>query len=144
MASLRVDLVFSYWIFLWYILYYFKYVIYSPKFVILLGLIENVCMFIFMLIYGTSKKTMIFFVIINVFIKVIPYYLLRNDKITMKDIYATCVVFMIFIIWLYINNQSLTGNAKLIYDSLIHGKNKTPFMSILAKFEKNYKNLEVI
>jgi hypothetical protein len=97
-----------------------------------------------MLIYGTSKKTMIFFVIINVFIKVIPYYLLRNDKITMKDIYATCVVFMIFIIWLYINNQSLTGNAKLIYDSLIHGKNKTPFMSILAKFEKNYKNLEVI
>ena len=138
MASLRVDLVFSYWIYLWYILYAFKITIYSPKFPLLLGLLDNIIMLILMLLYGTSSRTIFYFIVINTFIKVVPLYYLRNEKIKAKDIYFTLYLFVLFIIWLYINNQSLEGNAKIIYESLLYGKNETPFMALI---KKNYKKL---
>jgi len=42
MVALRIDLVFSYWVYFWYILYAFKITNYSPKFPLILGLIDNI------------------------------------------------------------------------------------------------------
>jgi hypothetical protein len=81
---------------------------------------------------------------INTVIKVLPLYYLRNEPINMKDIIFTGVLFIIFIIWLHLNKQSLFGNSKLIHDSLLYGKDKTPFMDFINKLEINFKNLEVI
>lgn len=139
MSSLRIDLVFSYWIYVWYILYAFKIAMYSPKFALLLGLVDNIIMLIMMLFYGTSKKTIFYFIVINTLIKVVPLYYLRHEKIRLGDIYFTLGLFVLFVIWLYINNQSLTGNAKTIYTSLLYGKNKTPFMAFLKQIQNNYK-----
>jgi hypothetical protein len=50
MAALRADLVFSYWIYLWYILYAFKITNFSPKFPLILGLIDNIIMLLLMLV----------------------------------------------------------------------------------------------
>ena len=141
MASLRFDLVFSYWIYLWYILYAFKIIGYSPKFPLVLGLFDNIIIFIMMIMHGKSSETIFYFIVLNTFIKVVPLYYLRNEKIRMKDIYFTICLFAIFIIWLYINKQSLTGNAKLIYNSLLYGKNKTPFMALLQQIRQKYKNV---
>jgi len=144
MAALRPDLVFSYWIYFWYILYTFKLINYSPKFPLILGLIDNIIMLILMLLYGTSKRTIFYFIIINTFIKVIPLYYLRNETIYIKDIYFTFGLFVVFILWLHLNKQSLLGNIKLIYDSLLYGKNQTPFMSFINNIKKNFKGLEVL
>ena len=143
MHALRPDLVFSYWIYVWYVLYVFKLIQYSPKLALILGLIDNIFMFIMMLLYGTSKKTIFYFIIVNTLIKVVPLYYLKNEQIKVNDIYFTCGLFLLFIIWLYINEQSLVGNIKIIYDSLLYGKNETPFMALLHKIEKNYKHLEI-
>ena len=143
MSALRPDLVFSYWIYVWYVLYVFKLIQYSPKLALILGLIDNIFMFIMMLLYGTSKKTIFYFIIVNTLIKVVPLYYLKNEQIKVNDIYFTCGLFLLFIIWLYINEQSLVGNIKIIYDSLLYGKNETPFMALLQKIEKNYKHLEI-
>jgi hypothetical protein len=99
----------------------------------------HIIMLIMMIIYGTSSRTIFYFIIINTLIKVVPLYYLRNEKIRMKDIYFTLYLFVLFIIWLYINNQSLTGNTKLIYNSLIYGKSQTPFISFLKQIQNNYK-----
>jgi hypothetical protein len=144
MAALRADLVFSYWIYLWYILYAFKITNYSPKFPLILGLIDNIIMLILMLVYGTSKETVFYFIIINTLIKVVPLYYLINEQIRWNDIYLTIFLFVIFIFWLHINHQSLIGNIKVIHDSLIHGENKTPFMSLLNKIKINFKSLQVL
>lgn len=144
MAALRVDLVFSYWVYLWYVLYSFNFTEYSPKFPLILGLIDNLIMLIMMLLYGTSKRTIFYFILINTLIKAVPLYYLRNEKIKMKDIYFTLLLFVIFIFWLHINSQSLIGNLKIIHDSLLYGKNKTPFMALLNNIKKNFKNLEII
>jgi hypothetical protein len=141
MAMIRVDLVFSYWISLWYVLYILQIVDYSPKFAIGLGIIENFIMLCFMLYFGTKITSIIMFIIINTVIKIIPYYTLKRENIKIKDILFTLFLFIIFIFWLHINKQSLTGNLKLIYDSLIYSKNKTPLMNLFQKIKKNYINL---
>lgn len=144
MAALRADLVFSYWIYVWYILYAFKLTHYSPKFPLILGLIDNVIMLILMLLYGTSKRTIFYFIIVNTLIKIVPLYYLRNESFKMKDIYFTAFLFVIFILWLHINKQSLFGNIKIIHDSLLFGKDKTPFMALLNNIKNNFKTLEIL
>lgn len=144
MAALRADLVFSYWIYLWYILYAFKITNFSPKFPLILGLIDNIIMLLLMLVYGTSKETIFYFIIINTLIKVVPLYYLRNESIKWIDIYFTIFLFILFIGWLNLNKQSLFGNIKIIHDSLLYGQNKTPFMALLNKIKTNFKSLQVI
>jgi hypothetical protein len=144
MAALRADLVFSYWIYLWYILYAFKITNFSPKFPLILGLIDNIIMLLLMLVYGTSRETIFYFIIINTLIKVVPLYYLRNEPLKLRDIYFTCFLFILFVGWLHLNKQSLIGNLKVIHDSLLYGQDKTPFMALLNKIKNNFKNLQVI
>lgn len=144
MAALRVDLVFSYWIYFWYIIYALRITNYSPKFPLIIGLIDNLIMLLMMLSYGTSSRTIFYFIVINTIIKVVPLYYLRNEKIKMKDVYFTIFLLGIFIIWLHINKQSLFGNIKIIHDSLLYGQDKTPFMDFINKIKNNFKKLEVI
>ena len=144
MAALRTDLVFSYWIYLWYILYAFGLTRFSPKFPLILGLIDNIIMLVLMILYGTSRRTIFYFIVINTLIKAVPLYYLRNEPIKTVDILFTLFLFCIFVIWLHINKQSLIGNIKLIHDSLLYGQDKTPFMALLNSFKKNFKNLEIL
>ena len=141
MAIIRIDLVFSYWITLWYILYILRIINYSPKFAIAIGIIDNFIMLCLMLYFGTKTQSIIMFVMINIVIKVLPYYTLRIETIKTKDVLFTFVLFIFFIFWLHINNTTLKGNLKLIYESLIYGKNKTPLMNLFQKIKTYYINL---
>jgi len=141
---LRTDLVFSYWVYLWFVLYQLKFIKYSPKFALVLGVLDNIIMLILMLYFGSKGKTIFWFIVINTLIKVIPLYYLKNQKIQMKDIYFTCGLFGIFVIWLHINKQSLVGNLKLVHDSLLYNKSQTPFMHLVEQISINFKNLKVI
>jgi hypothetical protein len=141
MASLRPDLVFSYWIYFWFLLYILRIIQYSPKFALILGLIDNIIMLFLMLNFGTKKKTILYFILINTFIKIIPLYLLRNERIKMRDIYFTIVLSFLFVLWIHMNSQTLVGNLKLVHDSLLQGKNGTPFLSLISKIERNFRKL---
>lgn len=144
MSALRVDLVFSYWIYLWFILYELKFITYSPKFPLIIGVIDNFIMLVLMILYGTSRRTIFYFIIINTLIKVVPLYYLRNVSIKLNDIYFTGGLFLIFIFWLHLNEQNLVGNIKLIHNSLIYGTDQTPFMALLKQFKSNYKRIEIV
>ena len=138
---MRADLVFSYWIFIWFFLYYMQVVHFSPKFALILGLIENIGMFILMLTYGTSMRTIVYFLIINSLIKIAPLYYLKEEKVSRKDVAATFLLFLLFIVWLHLNKQSLVGNMKLIYGSLLYGANKTLFFEELRH---NFTSLDIL
>lgn len=141
MATLRPDLVFSYWIYFWFLLYALKITSYSPKFALIFGVIDNIIMLFLMLYFGTKTRTIFYFILINTFIKILPLYLLRNENIRMRDIYFTIGLGILFVFWIHINSQTLIGNLKLVHDSLLQGKNETPFLSFMAKIEKNFLNL---
>lgn len=144
MAALRPDLVFSYWIYIWFLLYVFKIINFSPKFPLIIGLIDNIIMLIMMFLYGTNYITILYFIVINTLIKIIPLYYLWREPIKLKDIYFTVILAFVFILWLHINKQSLIGNIKVIHDSLLYSENKTPFISLMNKIKNNFKNLQLV
>jgi len=133
---MRFDLVFSYWIFAWYLLYMAKIVNYKPKLAILLGIIDNTIMLIGMILYGSNFRTILSFITINVFIKLLPYYSLRHETIRISDWKPTIILFLIYCFWLYLNKENLTGNYKKVFDSLINNRDDTPAMQLFKKFSR--------
>jgi len=130
---MRFDLVFSYWIFAWYLLYMAKIVKSNPKLVIVLGIIENTALLIGMIMYGSNLRTISSFIVINTFIKLLPYYSLRSETIRISDWKPAAFVFLLYCYWLYLNQEDLTGNYKKVFDSLINNRNDTPMMQLLEK-----------
>lgn len=137
---LRIDLVFSYWILFWYILYIFRYTQYNPKFAIGLGIFENFIMLLLMFYFNTELTSIFRFIIINIFIKVIPYYSLINTSIYLKDIIASIFIFILYSVWLFINGKTLIELQRKIFVSLVRNKNETPIMWFFDKIEKYFKN----
>jgi hypothetical protein len=115
---IRSDHVFSYWIFAWFILYLLKIVSYSPKFLIILGIIANLFLLLFIIINQSTLYNIYKFIIINTFIKIIPLFFVWKDKIVRRDINASIILFIIYIVWLYISGG--IKNFYKIYEQLIN------------------------
>ena len=130
---LRIDLVFSYWIFAWYLLYIFHIIHISPKFALIISLFENFVMLLFM-IYYSSYTSILYFLLINLFIKVIPFYTVMNDKIRKENIIQTILLFFIYSLWIYVNKYTVLEYQKKVFSSLIHNTNQTPFLWFINKY----------
>ena len=130
----RVDSIFSYWLFLWFLLYYFKFIDYNPYFGLILDLIVNAIMLFIFLIYENYYKAFLF-LLVMVSIKVIPIYLLRKSKIVKKDIYALIFLFIFYIIYCKFFEIRTFANNKNYYKN---EKIKTPFMYLFDKIIKSF------
>ena len=105
--NIRSDYIFSYWICLWFILYLLKLVPYNPKLIIILGIIEITFSLIYVIVKKASLRKITKFFIINIIIKFIPLLLIYKDPIEKKDIYATVILVLIYLIWMYINDVNV-------------------------------------
>lgn len=138
----RPDLIFSYWIYLWYILYVFKVIKYNPKLAIIFGIIENLTVLILMYIYGTKKLLVILFTIMFIILKIIPLYTIWNVKINLKyDSINTLLLFLIYLMWVSVNNLSLKNALNSTKNLILHNKNTTPGMVWLEYIYLKVKRL---
>jgi len=136
---MRFDYLFSYWIFFWYLLYFFRFTKYNPKFVLICAVIENIFLFCYMIYYKTYLSVIILFILGMFIIKIIPLYLIWNTKVKRKDILFTFILFFIYTIWLYINNKSfyyLYNETKQV----ILNKKYFPSTELLLKIYNYFKN----
>ena len=134
MINTRIDFVFSYWIFAWYLLFIFKYTKYSPKLALIIALFHNTLVLILMIYYKVNLFQIIFFCFLNLFIKIIPLWTLRNNK--SYDIKATLTLVIIYMIWLYINNT----NVIIVYNKQINNiKNNKPVGPVTEFINKLFK-----
>ena len=134
---IRPDLIFSYWIYVWYILYIFKVLKYNPKLAIIFGMIENLIMFILMCIYNTKKILVVLFIIMFIILKLIPLYTIWNDKIQFNDdIKNTSLLFIIYLLWIHLNQLTITDALTNAKNLILHNKNTMPGMTILQKIVK--------
>ena len=131
----RIDLVFSYWIFTWYILYIFKYINLNPKFAIYCGIIENIIVILMMIYFKTSLKLIIYFILMFILLKILPLYTIINTKILKEDIYLTLFLFIIYLLWLYINNKTILDFKKQLSDLILYNKYTFPGISLFHKMK---------
>lgn len=128
----RIDFIFSYWILFWYILYISKIIhCCSPLFAILLGLVENLFLLIYISLNGASISTILKFIVIVIVMKGIPYYTLRNEKITINDIILTMLLFLVYLFWLFINKINFIQIYQKVNNSLIKNKGDTPGIMLI-------------
>lgn len=126
---IRPDFIFSYWIFLWYLLYFFKIItIASPKFALILALIENLYLLYLMFNYNTKLKLRLAFVILMFIIKIIPLYTIWNDEIDNKNINITIIIFTSYLFWMLLNNETLQNFIYQTKELIIYNKNNIPGM----------------
>ena len=95
------DVLFSYWIFVFVIVYFLGFKKYNPLFLLILGLVHNFFLFILYLFIAPIKYVFLF-CFVNFLIKIIPIYLLRNTTIKKKDIYFSISLFLIYLFYIYI------------------------------------------
>lgn len=108
---IRIDLILSYWLFAWFILYALGVVEANPKLILLIGLVVNVMMLVVKVV--KRSRTVIPFIIINTIIKVIPLVMLMHtEAITTMNIEATVIVILLFLIWLVINVETFIESIK--------------------------------
>jgi hypothetical protein len=137
--NIRIDFVFSYWIFAWFLLYYFKLTRLNPLFALEIATIENTIVLLLMIYYKVPIFNIIGFLIINTFIKILPVIYLWKTKTKIRDVITTIILYIIYLIWLYINKEKNVFKVQHdIYKSLIHGKSETPFMSLLKNLKKYF------
>lgn len=135
---IRPDLIFSYWIYLWYILYIFKIVKYNPKFAIICGMIENLIILLLMCIYNTKKILIVLFIIMFFILKLIPLYTIWNDNIKLNDdIKNTSLLFIIYLVWIHLNQLNITHALTSSKNLILYNKNTMPGMTILQYIWKN-------
>jgi CBS domain containing-hemolysin-like protein len=109
--KLRFDLVFSYWIFLWYVLYILNITSYNPKIGLLLAIIVNLIVITIMIYYMHQLSVIISFCLINLFIKIIPFISLIDTRYKLKDFYALIILFIIFLLWRKIHTTNDINNT---------------------------------
>ena len=130
----RPDLIFSYWIFVWYLLYFFGFFkLYNPKFAIILGIIENMTILFLMIYYKTKFRLILLFLTMFLILKIIPIYTIWNEKIKTNDIIFTFILFIIYLFWCIINNRKINNFTKTTKDLVFHNKNTLPGIFFLEK-----------
>ena len=112
----NIDLIFSYWIFTWYVLYELKITNYSPKLALIIGLISNIILLFLMIFYNNNIINILLFCVIQIFIKIIPLWRLRNNNI--YDFKALAILFIIYMVWLFINNTNIYILNKVKMDNI--------------------------
>ena len=120
------DLLFSYWLFLWYVLYLLKITKYSPKIWFIIALFYICIATIYM--YKIHYRFILLFLSIAFFIKVIPLYTIRNDKYKTKDFLFGLLLVLIYVSWTRYRNK----NVIQIYSvDIFNGR--TPIIQLYEK-----------
>ena len=128
----RIDFIFSYWLFAWYLLYMARITIYSPKFGLIIATIEAVISY---MLFKISSR--ISFSIVTTCIKIIPLLTLWGEPIRQRDIWVLFVWFVIYNVWLGLHGETMLGTYKKIQMLLDKDSDQLPFMYVLNKiFDK--------
>lgn len=130
------HLYFSLWIYIWFILYHYKYTDFNPLFALIIAFVIGYVLFIIpMLKNNVSISYLFYFTIIALIIKIIPIYLIKNDEVKANDILFTFTLFAIYLLYMkYLYNLSFYNYYNKLLNKLIdEDKKNTHFFCLINK-----------
>ena len=113
-VNLPTNLIFSYWVFFWFLLYLINLIKIAPTLFIYLGLVLNALELVYFVVAKSPPYNIIKFAIINIILKAIPLWFVYGRPITLTEIKISILVFMLYMVWLQINHKSLIDIYKEI------------------------------
>ncbi len=106
---IRLDLIFSNWIFAWFILYFLRVIPFNPTVAFVISIFMILFEIIMLLSYGTNQYNITKFIIINVLLKFIPLLIIwyiSDLHISLKDFYFGLALFTFYLVYLYLNDET--------------------------------------
>ena len=132
------DLLFSYWIYVWFILFYFTKQwsldtpIPNPHLVFWIALIENLITWIFLVQFHAKYSILLKYLFIILLIKGIPLYLMRKIKVHwIQDLENIVIVFAIYNAYLWLRSTNIIEVYLYVYKSVVKGSSNTPLFAAL-------------
>jgi len=116
--------IFSYWIFIWFLLFYFKLTKYNPLFLLITGYIITLGELIYLIFMGANYYNIIKFIILNAIIKLIPILLIYNTKIIYKDLIVSLYIILAYLLIMAIIKINPFKFYKKILDTYIYDDDK--------------------
>lgn len=120
----RVDLVFSYWIFAWFLVYLAYPRIVSPFMALVVGSVDNLIMLLLMIVYRIPWLQIAVFVLVNLVIKVAPLWWLVYHDVSIdyvRQIVWFIGLFALYSVWLWMNRRSYWGSITNFFSGLSNG-----------------------
>jgi hypothetical protein len=131
----RFDFIFSYWIYIWFIVYKLRLTNYNPKLFLIGAFLENLLYLFLMLYYHNSFIYIGLFIIINLFIKVFPLWLLWKTPTDYKsDILFGLFLMALYFVWLIINKVNFKQSFISSYNGIKNNQPITPFIYYVLKY----------
>ena len=141
---LRPDFIFSYWIFVWFLIYlvsnifFDKNIIHSPLLELYIGFFVSLYGFSYLASTISSTLMLMKFLAMLMAIKIVPLfitiYLIGTYKINLKhDLKKVLILLLIYFVYLVCWNVNAFDVYKYEGISIINNDNKTPFFYILSK-----------
>jgi hypothetical protein len=129
---MKVELItftyfFSYWIFVWFIVYKLGWTKYNPYGWLVLGLVFDFFAFFLMLFYRNDFLNPFLFGLLQFFIKIIPIGVLWGSSIRWRDIYAGLGLLVIYLITMVVLGR-LFSSRNPYYELLIAILKNRPFL----------------
>jgi hypothetical protein len=121
---------FSYWIFLWFILFIAGIISYNPFFALCIALFSNIYVLLLLFNKNYIYKAVLYFITI-ILIKVIPLLILiyyNQVSVEYTDIVFLIILGFIYLVFIKIIQKKSIFN---IYDETNNNEIKTPIMSLL-------------
>jgi len=144
---------FSYWIFIWWLIYYLIYLfatrfgqkqpvdpslktflrVFNPKLVFLIVLVFFILWIFYLFLKGFPTYVILLFLFANILLKLIPIYTLRNIPIDLpSNFIVSFVVFALYNFYLYFNKTNLVDIYQQVYEDV--RMKRTPLMKALHSF----------
>ncbi len=138
--SIRPDLYFSYWIFLWavvYLILFFnnKHNAFvkncNPFIIFVIALIENIIVVLFMIYKSFKVMTILLFSLMVLFVKIIPMILLYKAPIKIvPNVISLLLLFLLYNIYLLLIGNNIFNVYINSIDELL--KQETPFIYFIT------------
>lgn len=125
----------SYWIFIWFLIYYFNFTSYNPFSLLVLAFIFNLCNMFYMHAKKMYDKLFVYS-IVNICIKFIPILLLIYENRAYLDVKSLNFTIIFVIVYLLYMRLTKTSLKKAYYNN---ENNNTPLTNLLEKYMQKFK-----
>lgn len=141
--SIHWSFLISYWIYIWFIIYYSSLYFDSsfakwiqnhcnPLLVLWFALLENIFSLFRLYYYNTKIFILLIYILTIIILKVIPIYLLKNTKINITSngiIFG--VLFLLYNLYLKLYGTNIMEIYKNTYQHIINNDGKTPIFKLI-------------
>jgi len=147
-GKLSAELIFSYWIFAWFLVYFFLDAVASrigkasytkwmhdnlnPIIALVIAFLVNMSSFFYMVYLNVGGIILLKYLTMVFFVKVIPIYCIRNYPVRLfENLLAILILLIIYLIYLYTQEETVSSVYTRAFNATKVGSNKTPFSSFV-------------